>query len=177
MRQGSAGFTLAEALTAMAVLAVSVAVGLPAFAETVQRQRTRTAMHQLGADFALARSSAISRRVEVVVCADDGRRRCAGGLDWSGGWIVFLDPDGDRQPTAAADLLRTGEAPPGHRLLASRPLLRFQRDGRAAGTNLSVHVCRGASEAVGSVVVNNLGRVRNARPGPAEACAPDRPGA
>lgn len=169
MRQASAGYTLAEALTAMAVVAVSVAIGLPAFAETLQRQRTRTAMHQLGADFALARSSAISRRVEVVVCADDGRGRCAGGQDWSGGWLVFLDPDGDRQPTTGTDLLRTGTAPPGHRLLASRPLLRFRPDGRAAGTNLSVHVCRGAPEAAGSVVVNNLGRVRSHRDG-AAAC-------
>ncbi|WP_043689429.1 GspH/FimT family pseudopilin [Luteimonas huabeiensis] len=170
MASKDAGFTLVEAMTTMALLAIALAVGVPAYAELAQRLRLQTTLHHLSAVFAMARATAIARRVEVVVCADDGQHRCAKEPDWSRGWIVFLDTDGDRQPNAAADLLRVGAPSRGQRLHATRRFARFQPDGRAAGTNLSVHVCRGTT-AAGSVVVNNLGRVRSTRQARA-ACDP-----
>ena len=92
---------------------------------------------------------------------------CRGDADWSHGWIVFADPDGNRKPDVDSDLLRVSDPPSGAgrtlRLGATRNFVRYQRDGRSAGTNLTVRVCRGGT-LNGEVVVNNLGRVRSVRP-------------
>ena len=162
-----AGFTLIETLTTLAVVAVLLAIGLPNFGDVLTRHQARTAMHLISTDFAMARNSAIMRRSPVVACPRTDDMRCRGDADWSHGWIVFRDPDGNRQPDADSDLLRIAGPPSGAgrglRLGATRTFVRYQRDGRSAGTNLTVRVCsRGSLD--GSVIVNNLGRVRTMRP-------------
>lgn len=163
----STGFTLIELVTTLAIVAVLLAVGLPGFGEAFARLRVQTAMHRVSTDLAMARSSAIMRRSPVVACPGTGMSGCRGDADWSHGWIVFADPDGNRKPDAGSDLLRVSDPPSGAgrtlRLGATRNFVRYQRDGRSAGTNLTVRVCRGGT-LNGEVVVNNLGRVRSARP-------------
>ncbi|KLJ01738.1 Tfp pilus assembly protein FimT/FimU [Luteimonas sp. FCS-9] len=160
------GFTLIELLTILVILAVVAMVGLPGFVDLVARHRVQTTMHLIGADLAMARSSAIVGRSPVVVCPADGEAGCRDDGDWSDGWIVFADPDGNRQVDAPADVLRITPAPAGAarglRIDATRPLVRYQRDGRSAGTNLTVRICRGG-HLEGEIVVNNLGRVRSER--------------
>ena len=168
-----AGFTLIEILTVLAVVAVLLAVGLPGFADTLARHRVRTAMHLVSTDLAMARNSAIMRRSPVVVCPRTAALRCSTDADWAHGWIVFADPDGNRQPDAPGDLLRVADAPSGAgrglRIGATRQFVRYQRDGRSAGTNLTVRVCS-ADSLNGQVIVNNLGRVRTVRPARPPAC-------
>ena len=167
------GFTLIELVTTLAIVAVLLAIGLPGFGEALARLRVQTAMHRVSTDLAMARSSAIMRRAPVVACPGTGMDGCSGGADWSGGWIVFADPDGNRRPDTVAELLRVSDAPSGAggrlRLGATRHFVRYQRDGRSAGTNLTVRVCSGEALA-GEVIVNNLGRVRSARPQPPRPC-------
>lgn len=162
MSSHARGFSLVEALVTLAVVSILVTIGLPGFAGTLADIRTQTSRHQLGADFAFARSSAVTRRQSVVVCADDGQQQCARSRDWSNGWIVFVDADRNGQLGAKDTLLRVTHGPRLHRAHATRTMVRFQPDGRAAGTNLSVHLCRNRTQA-GSVIVNNLGRVRTVR--------------
>lgn len=161
------GFTLIELVTTLAIVAVLLAIGLPGFGDLLARHRIRTAMHLISTDLALARNSAIMRRSPVVACPRTETLRCRGDADWSHGWIVFADPDGDRQPDSDSDLLRVSDAPSGAgrglQLGATRTFVRYQRDGRSAGTNLTVRVCS-QGDLGGSVIVNNLGRVRTARP-------------
>lgn len=168
-----AGFTLVEVLTTLAIVAVLLAVGLPGFADVLARQQVRTAMHLISTDLAMARNSAIMRRSPVVACPRTETLRCRSDADWSRGWIVFADPDGNRQPDSDGDLLRVSNAPSGAgrglALGATRNFVRYQRDGRSAGTNLTVRVCsRGGLN--GSVIVNNLGRVRTTRPARPTPC-------
>ncbi len=169
------GFTLIELVTTLAIVAVLLAVGVPGFGEALARLRVQTAMHRVSTDLAMARSSAIMRRSPVVACPGTGTgiSGCRGDADWSHGWIVFADPDGNRKPDAGSDLLRVSDPPSGTgrtlRLGATRNFVRYQRDGRSAGTNLTVRVCSGGS-LKGQVVVNNLGRVRTARPSRTTAC-------
>lgn len=168
------GFTLVETITVVAILAVLVAVGMPGFVDTLARHRVRTAMHLVSTDLAMARSSAIMRRAHVVACPGNEATGCRGDADWSHGWIVFADPDGNRRPDAPGDLLRASNAPAGSssgglRMGATRNFVRYQRDGRSAGTNLTVRVCTRES-LDGEVIVNNLGRVRSRKPTRPEAC-------
>ena len=166
MNRKDAGFTLVEALTTLAAAALTLTVALPTFSGVIERNRTTATLHQLSADMAMARTSAIVQRRQVVVCPKAGDQRCSELADWSLGWLVFTDADGNRQPDAPADVLRITDAPGGAgrlQLLSSRPFLRYQVDGRSAHSNLTVHVCSGGL-LQGQVVVNNHGRARTARP-------------
>ncbi len=158
-----AGFTLVETAAAMAAVAVAVTIGMPSFTGGLERQRVASAMHRLSADMAMARSAALTQRTQVVVCPGSVEVGCQQDRDWSGGWLVFRDGDGNRQPDTAPDVLSTTDAPGGRSgalaLVSTRPFLRFQENGRSAHSNLSVLICsRGSLK--GKVVVNRLGRVR-----------------
>lgn len=166
MKRKEAGLSLIEVLAVTAIAAITLTLGIPSFAEAMRRQRLATTLHLLSADMAMARSTALMRRSQVVVCPRGSGSGCSGEQDWSAGWMVFLDADGDFRPDRDADLLRVTDPPTSDRALlylpASRPHLRYRTDGRSVGSNLSVHVCaRGGHH--GKVVVSNAGRVRSER--------------
>lgn len=171
MTHKEAGFTLIETMVVLAIAAIVITLGVPSFNGALQRQRVSTTMHLLSADMAMARSSALMRRSQVVVCPRGAATGCSDALDWSRGWLVFADPDGNRRPDADSDILRVSDAPANGLLYlpATRPFLRYQADGRSAHSNLSVHVCASGAH-VGKVVVNNLGRVRSERPPAGTSC-------
>lgn len=158
------GFTLIEALVAMAIVGIGLTMAVPAFSSVMRTTRTAATLNQLSTDMAMARSSAIMSKASVALCPHDGAMHCLAGGDWSNGWLVFTDADANRQPDSPVDVLRVTDAPAAALLYlpASRSLLRFQPDGRAAGTNLTVSVCQD-DQLLGSVIVNNLGRVRSTR--------------
>ena len=171
MTRMDAGLTLIEVLITLTITAVLLTVGLPAFTGTLDRTRVATTMHRVSADLAMARSTAIMRRAQVVVCPRTRDDRCRSDSDWSQGWMVFTDDDGNRQPDEPGHVLRVTHPPAGGQLSlrATRRFLRYQRDGRSAHSNQTVRVCAG-DEFAGMVVVNNLGRVRSDRPRDGTPC-------
>lgn len=172
-KRAPTGFTLIESMIAMATLAILVAIGIPSFKGTLERQRTRTAAHLLSTQFAIARNTAISQRRPTTVCPSLDGTRCSNGSDWSQGWIMYRDPGKAPQPADASAVLQWENRPiaGATRLLSTsgRRLIRFLPDGRSAGTNLRVRVCSG-ERLMAEVVVNNLGRVRSSRPADNPPC-------
>ena len=118
----------------------------------------------MGTGQAMARGSAIMRRQPVVVCPRDRAFTCRADSDWSQGWLMFFDADGNRQPDSRQDILRDENAPihPSLRIVSSagRTQLRYLPDGRSAGSNLSVRLCR-EDKLLAQVIVNNTGRIRS----------------
>jgi len=147
------GFTLIEAIMVMMIASLWLVIGIPSYQALMESQRVSSAMHLLSAHMASARSTAITYRIPTVVCPSDRAGGCRSDGDWSHGWLMFFDPDGNRRPDSLQDVLREENAPRG------RPQLRYLPDGRSAGSNLSVRLCRD-DRLLGRVVVNNLGRVR-----------------
>ena len=169
----ASGFTLVEALVAMAIIVTGLTVGIPSYRGLVERQRVSSAMHLLTAHMAAARSTAISERAPTVVCPASPEGGCRADGDWSQRWLLFLDKDGNRQPDARADVLRDENAPihPSLRIVSSqgRLHLRYLPDGRSAGSNISVRLCRG-DRLLGLVIVNNVGRIRSEAVSRTRAC-------
>lgn len=162
MTRKDAGLTLIELLITLALAALMMTVGIPAFRSLMERIRFTSTIHLVSVDLAMARNSAIMRNSQVVVCPRTKDRECRDDGDWSQGWMVFSDSDGNRRPDEEFHILRVTD-PPAHGSLAiisSRPLLRYQRDGRSAHSNQTVRVCsRGVLR--GTVVINNGGRLRS----------------
>jgi len=174
MRSKMNGFTLVELAVTCGVLAILLAVALPGLGSVVDRNRFSSVFHDLRTDMALARASAIMRRTQVLVCPREIEQlKCRPDGDWSGGWLVFIDPDRDRQPGGMDDILHVRQAPARTQellsLVSNRPYLRYQSDGRAANTNLTLQACA-RGRFMGRLVVNNVGRVRSERPGTGTAC-------
>lgn len=158
------GFSLIEALTIMAITAILLLIGVPSYAGLVESQRASSAMHLLTAHMASARMTAITYRIPTVVCPSDRAGGCRRDGDWSQGWLMFFDADGNRQPDSRQDILRDENAPihPSLRIVSSagRTQLRYLPDGRSAGSNLSVRLCR-EDKLLAQVIVNNTGRIRS----------------
>src|SRR5690606_27147970 len=93
-RPNAVGFTLLELLTAIAVLGVLLAIGVPAFTETIRTNRLAAQANDVVQALSMARSEASKRGIPVAVCAANADQSgCAGDTadDWANGWIVFTD--------------------------------------------------------------------------------------
>lgn len=167
------GLTLIEVIVTMTVLAICTAIAIPSYQALIRRQRVDATMHLLTTYMASARITAITRRSSTVICPSDGRGACRQDSDWTHGWLMFLDRDGNGRPDTPLDILRDERAPSDSamRILSSdgRKRLRYLPDGRSTGSNLRVRLCYD-DLLKGEIVVNNAGRVRSARPKGAVPC-------
>ncbi len=93
MKAKHAGFTLIELMFTVIVLAVLLGIGVPNFRDFIRNSRMASAANDLLADTNLARSEAVKRRVQVVLCkATATGTSCDSTLTTPfRRWIVFVD--------------------------------------------------------------------------------------
>ncbi|WP_254461091.1 GspH/FimT family pseudopilin [Xanthomonas sacchari] len=166
MARRTQGFTLLEMIVSLAVVLVILSVGLPAFGRLLDRHQELAATNALLTQLALARSWAVSRGQPVALCPSRTQGRCTAEIEWSNNWMIYADPDGDRQPNRSSDILSEAAAPGRSRLrvLSSlgRSQMRYLPDGRATGSNVTFRICR--RQAIASeVIVSATGRARSVR--------------
>lgn len=96
----SDGFSMIELMTVLAIAVVLLAVGAPSLVELARARHIRHAAGVLLDDIAMARSQAMARGevVEIVAGGPDGK-------DWTRGWTVFIDRDGDRKPGPGDEII------------------------------------------------------------------------
>jgi type IV fimbrial biogenesis protein FimT len=176
-RDSQAGFTLAELMVAVTVLAVALTIGTPALSAVVQGAREANAYYLLTSSFAAARIEAVKRGAPVSVCPSVDGVSCSGDVVWDHGWIVFSDPGRSEQPADAWAIMQHVDGVGGTLALRStggRRQVRFTPDGWSYGSNLSVRLCTSDARLLGKVVVSNSGRPRTERSAAGDAC-PFRP--
>jgi type IV fimbrial biogenesis protein FimT len=94
------GFTLVELLITIVVLTILLAAGVPSFQAFIKNNRVTGQTNDLVSAIQLARSEALKRGTNAVVCASDDQATCTDDKDtWADGWIVFSDFD----PSDGAD--------------------------------------------------------------------------
>lgn len=108
----SHGFTLIELLVVIAIVAILSAVAAPSFRTAIQSSNMTSAVNSFLADMRFARSEAIRRGGNVVMCRSDApeaaQPTCGSGslVGWESGWIVFHDLNGNSQRVSTEPLLR-----------------------------------------------------------------------
>lgn len=157
------GFTALELLVTMAIIAILLTAGVPAFKNYSWNLRMKTAMDGLQTDLSLARSRAISHNIQTIICPAIDSNDCSGHSDWQDGWIVFTDLNGDRHKQDSEPLLKIASAVEFLDIGSSRSrsYLRFYPNGSSPGSNITILFCdkRGA-EYAGKIAVSNSGRIR-----------------
>ncbi len=98
------GFTLLELMIAIALVGILAVAGVPAMMDTINKNRTTAQAHNILTTFNLARMEAVRRSSSITICpvADPVPAALAcsaapiiGNTDWSTGWILFQDEDGN----------------------------------------------------------------------------------
>ena len=92
--QAQRGFTFSELLSSLAVAGILLGVALPGMVSIVRDSLVTEHTNSLIQSLNLARSTAIRLGRKATVCASDDGSTCS-GHDWSQGWIVWLDRDGN----------------------------------------------------------------------------------
>jgi type IV fimbrial biogenesis protein FimT len=162
----SCGFTLIEMMIAMALAVLLFGVALPALSHGLEAARALDARADLLTSLTLAANKASLTGTRAVLCPSADGRRCLGSADWSEGWIVFLDTDGDREMGSRDALLQHADALAGKvrlRSTAGRTRVVFEGDSGNAGSNVTFTICdgRGPTQAR-ALILSNQGRLREA---------------
>lgn len=151
----------------LTIVSATAAMGSQVW-DMVQRLRQTSEVNEFLALLALARSEAVLRRKQVVICPSTGGADCeapSGGYTaWHHGVLLFVDSDGDRQRQESEPIVRVrtpGAAGLVIKSAPGRPRVVFQPDGTAGGTNLTFTFCdRRGTDYVRYLVVSNTGRAR-----------------
>jgi len=156
------GFSLFELLYVIAVAGVLAAIAVPSFSAVVSDSRRTAALNAVVGAIQFARSEAIKRAEEIVLCKTGGASKCTSGGGWETGWLVFVNLDRDSPPKLDANepLIQQHGALPLARITANRDAFTFRPFSRAS-TNGTVVYCdsRGAP-AARAVIVSTSGRPR-----------------
>lgn len=169
------GFTLLDLLIALTIVGILFGIVIPGLKNAVARVQAGSARTAITATLFDAQRHATVLGREIVVCP--GESQCVGGVDWSQGWLAFIDHNGDRMHGPGEQIVRREpELPAGVRLhgTVGRPRIVYQPNGGNAGANITFTLCdrRGPRDAL-ALILSNGGRLRSKRAAlpAAAACA------
>ncbi len=159
----NSGFTLLELIVVIGLIAIVFGFAMPAMTTFTQNDRLTTNINRLIGHLAYARSEAVKRSQQVVVCASDDQATCSG--DWADGWIVFIDADGDDSFTAGEEIMQVQQALDGNNTLTPTVIgtqVVYDYRGFASAASVgSLLLCDDRSGPHGKTIrITNTGRAR-----------------
>lgn len=95
------GFTLIELMITLFIVGILLSVGVPSLKTFMQSNQLVASTNELISALHVARSEAIKLNTRVSICDSSDGATCGGTGDWSNGWIVFIDNDGNLAGTGA----------------------------------------------------------------------------
>ena len=135
----------------LALIALLSTLAFPAYQGLLHRWAISREAQTLVEDLRHARAQALLRGQAVSICPSVDGASCATHADWGQGWLIFLDPDANRERSASEAVLHQHRVTPSVGSISSnsgaaRAGLTYQPNGqaRAAGQALTL---RGASNA------------------------------
>jgi type IV fimbrial biogenesis protein FimT len=122
MLRRQCAYTVVEMLCVLIITGVLLALGTPDFLRLLRQHRLSATVNDFHAALMLARSEALRRGVQVHLLAVGGDS----SSDWSGGWIVLVDRNGDFKADAGDELIQShGPAPADVAISASLSDMKF----------------------------------------------------
>ncbi len=104
------GLTLIEIFMTLVILGILVSIAVPSYNALIQGYKARTLSTEFISSLALARSEAVRQNTNVAMCAAADANLNTCGTDWTHGWIVFVDNDGNGDIANNADKIKVHSA-------------------------------------------------------------------
>ncbi len=159
------GLTLIELIVTMAIAAIVLSVGVPAFQGVVANNGMVADANRFVTSINLARSAAVKYQRDATICPsanwNAATPSCTATTDWSNGWIVFVDKD--RDSAVDADEVITVNEPLSDRMsFASGAVNSFTYDARGFVDSADdLNLCDNRTGEMGRRVrINGAGRIR-----------------
>jgi type IV fimbrial biogenesis protein FimT len=140
----SDGFTLTELVVSIAIVAIMLAIGIPALRDLVVSQRVRGAANDLYSDLTYARAEAIKRNAQV--------RLVRASSSWSNGWSIQVGGEALRSQSNLPDVAYVGSADSS---------VTYNPDGRttfSGATSFNFSAAGGGAVSMRCVVITPSGR-------------------
>lgn len=155
------GFTLIELMMTLLVASIILTMAVPGFRGLIQNNRAATQSNELISALSLARSEAVKRGARVSVCPTANQTSCTAGVDWSIGWMVFVDQAANdaAPPVVLLPPLRVWAPLPGDAALTGPANVRFRPLGDVIAGGLYQHrlpACTGMQGR--DIAINMAGR-------------------
>ena len=93
MHNKISAFTLVELLVTIAVGAIVLAIGVPSFNNLIQTNQLATQTNKFIGVLNYARSEAVKRKQDIIICPSSAEDSCNGGNSFDNGWLVYVDAD------------------------------------------------------------------------------------
>ena len=163
MKRKILAYTLLELMVTLAIVAILASVAVPSYNGMMNNSRQSAALNLFLGELHFARSEAVKRSRQVMVCAANATSDdCSGTDSWDQGWLIFIDDDRDDTFDSGEQLLRIAD--PVNTRLDFTPStdvttrVRYRPNGISLDSG-SFTVCddRGADNAK-AVVINVTGR-------------------
>ncbi len=157
----SSGYSLIEVLITISVIAIVSILAFPAYSNLMNSSRMATVSSTLHSSILYARSEAIKRGGNVVICKSSftltENPHCDGnasndGIGWGVGWIIFHDVDKNHRYSSGDEILLSQgrlfeRATDGAILLTpAREQIGFNSTGQVFGNYLRIHIRRPAHD-------------------------------
>jgi type IV fimbrial biogenesis protein FimT len=145
------GFTLIELLIVVAIISMTMAIGLPSFQSIIASSRLTSAANAMVSALQLARTEALRQQKSVVV-----RKK---NTKWEDGWNVFVDlNDNNTQEVNEKTIVNFDALSPNVTVFSSKykNYTNYDESGRV-NTNGTFSFC--SANDFRSVVITNTGRV------------------
>jgi len=98
MRSRQPGFTVVEALIALAVLSIILLIASPGITALLQNHYVKNTSGDLYASLDLAKNVALKRHITVRMCPSSDGFSCREDGDWNKGWVIFSDDNSNGTP-------------------------------------------------------------------------------
>jgi len=132
------GFSLIELMIAVGLTGLLLSMAVPALDIFVANARQTGAINDFVSSIHQARSTAVTTNARVTICPSAGGANCE-AVGWNAGWIVFTDPDADRNVDNDERLIASSGSVTGLTLQSAEfgTFLMYRPNGRVMNASLN----------------------------------------
>ena len=154
------GYTLIELMVTVALAGILVGAVTPSMTSFYKRNKVSSIVNNHSAALQLARHTAVSENVFVVVCPTLDWLEC--DADWQNNKMVFIDKNADGELNADEEIIGSADLERDYLIRSSRDSLRFAPFNTAGNNNATITICPDEESAAfgRALVISNVGRIR-----------------
>ncbi len=167
--RSASGTTLLELVITLSIAAIIMSTAIPFLGDLLADQHRTSVLNGLVRAAHLARSEAIKRGQDAVICASANGSTCSGDeKGWQQGWIVFVNADADQPPVVdrGESLLHHASELDTASLHGNRSAFVFRPFGKRATNGTLVYCDSRGERHARAFVISYTGRPRLSPKGP-----------